>query len=97
MYYTTLTLFALAAQSSAACTRSVLQQTVTAYLAAQGAGDLDLLLRAKNITYTGNDVAVNITKRILGQATTIDLSSDETASICNRHTNDRLQRQDYSN
>jgi hypothetical protein len=74
MYSRILTLFALAAHSSAACTRAALQEAVTAYLAAQGTGNLNLLHGAENTSYTENDVMVDMKRGIIGQAVTFDLS-----------------------
>jgi hypothetical protein len=74
MYLTIILLLALVAQSSATCTRVALQAAVTAYLAAQDAGDPDLLLRAQNITYAENDIALDIMDSVLSQAITIDFS-----------------------
>jgi hypothetical protein len=69
-----LTLLGFSAQVSAACTRAMLQDAVTTYLAAQAAGKADLLPRTTNTTYAENDVATDITKGILSQAVTIDLN-----------------------
>ncbi|KAH7070133.1 hypothetical protein FB567DRAFT_456389 [Paraphoma chrysanthemicola] len=64
----------LATQASAACTRASLQGIVTAYLQAQTAGNPRLLPQAENITYAENDVVTDISKGLLSQPVTIDLS-----------------------
>lgn len=52
----------------------MLQEVITAYLAAQVAGSPSLIPRADNTTYTENDVVINIAEGILGLAIMIDLS-----------------------
>jgi hypothetical protein len=65
---------AFVAHASAACSREVLQNAVSAYLQAQAAGTPGLLPEAPNVNYTENDVATDITKSLLSQAITIDFS-----------------------
>lgn len=74
IYQAVLVSVGLAAQASAACSRTVLQEAAAAYVQAQAAGNPSLLPQAKNITYAENDVTTDITKGVLSQAVTIDLS-----------------------
>ena len=74
IYKAVLASVGLAAQASAACSRTVLQDAVAAYLQAQAAGKPNLLPQAKNISYAENDVPTDIAKGLLSQAVTIDLS-----------------------
>lgn len=74
LYPVVLASLGFAAQASAACSRAVLQDVVTAYLAAQAAGKPSLLPQVANISYAENDVVVDINKSTLSQAITIDLS-----------------------
>jgi hypothetical protein len=67
-------LIGFAAQASAACSRAVLQEAVDSYLRAQAVGKPTLLLQSNNISYAENDVPTDITKSLLSQAVTIDLS-----------------------
>lgn len=66
----------LASQVSAACTRALLQDTVTAYLKAQASGQANIItaLASGSINYTENDAAVDITKGVLAQPITIDFN-----------------------
>lgn len=69
-----LALLGVVTQVSATCNRTVLQNTVTTYLAAQVAGNPNLLPRTTNTTYAENEVMTDITTGILSQAIVIDLS-----------------------
>lgn len=62
----------LAGQAFAACSRSLLQNTAATYLQAQSAGQYSLLPLAKNVSYTENDVSMDITKGVLAQPLKID-------------------------
>ncbi|PSN68563.1 hypothetical protein BS50DRAFT_632479 [Corynespora cassiicola Philippines] len=64
--------FSLAAQASAACTRSGLQETVARYIQAQTSGQLDLLPLAPGVSYTENDAPTDMAKGVLSQPVTID-------------------------
>lgn len=68
------TLACVVAQASAACDRTNLQGIVAAYIQAHASGSPKDLPLAKNFTYTENEVATDITKGVLSQAITIDLS-----------------------
>ncbi|KAH7371625.1 hypothetical protein BKA66DRAFT_551427 [Pyrenochaeta sp. MPI-SDFR-AT-0127] len=75
MIYSPLLVFVcLAAKTSAACTRAVLQEAVDAYIQAQGAGNPNLLPLSQNASYAENDVITDIATGLLSQAITIDLS-----------------------
>lgn len=75
MMHPTLLVFAgFASQVSAACTRDMLQNAVTAYIQAQTAGKPSLLPLASSTTYLENDTPMDITKGTLSQAITIDFN-----------------------
>jgi hypothetical protein len=74
MFPTILAFLSLGVRVSATCNRTVLQNAVTAYLAAQAVGQPGLLPRTANTTCAENEVVTDITRGILGQAIIIDLS-----------------------
>ncbi|KAH7395317.1 hypothetical protein DE146DRAFT_104203 [Phaeosphaeria sp. MPI-PUGE-AT-0046c] len=71
---TLVALVGLAVLTSATCDRAVLEKLATNYVRAQATGDLGLLSLATNATYIENEVPTNITKGLLSQPITIDLS-----------------------
>lgn len=71
---TLVAILSFAVQASAACNRTVLQTLAISYVQAQAAGDLSLLSLTKNATYIENEVPTDISKGVLSQAITIDLS-----------------------
>jgi len=74
IYQALIVTLGLAGAAQAACSRATLQDAVGSYLQAQAGGKPSLLLQAKNISYAENDVSTDITKGVLSQAITIDLS-----------------------
>lgn len=63
-----------AAQASAACTRTQLQEIVSAYISAQLTGKPTALPLGTTVTYIENELVTDINKGVLAQAVTIDFS-----------------------
>ena len=74
MYSTFLVGMSLASGAAAACSRALLQEATAAYIEAQTAGEPTLGLLASNVSYSENDVPVDITKGVLAQPVTIDFN-----------------------
>ena len=66
--------FGLAYEASAACHRTLLENAAATYIKAQSAGNPQLLPLDANFSYIENDVTTDISKGVLSQAVTIDLS-----------------------
>jgi hypothetical protein len=73
--------------SAAACTRESLLLTAQSYLAAQAAGQPSTLTLASNFTYQQNNKVSDISKSLLSQPFTIDLSrSTAETAACASYT-----------